>query len=360
MSDEPSKTLTYADAGVNIDAANALVDQIGPMAARTRIPGVVSGLGGFGGLFDLAASGVWNAGEAPPLLVSSTDGVGTKLKLAFTTGIHDTIGIDCVAMCVNDLLTTGAKPLFFLDYFATGRLNPGVAASVIGGVARGCELAGCALLGGETAEMPGMYGEGEYDLAGFAVGAVARDRLLPNLETIAPGHVLVGVASTGFHSNGFSLIRRIIADHNLDLNATVDGMERPLHQLLLEPTAVYADVIGAWLGWSGDDNAPSLPIAAMAHITGGGLVENLPRVLPKHLGARIDASTWSIPPLFTFMLTTGAVPNEESWRVFNMGIGLVAVLPATEAPSAIARAEAVGRQAWVIGDVVQKAGVVVV
>ena len=352
----PRPGLTYADAGVNIDAANDLVRQIAPMAARTRVPGVVSGLGGFGGLFDLAAAGVWAEGDGPPLLVSSTDGVGTKLKLAFTTGQHDTIGVDCVAMCVNDLLTTGAKPLFFLDYFATGRLTPDDAAAVIGGVATGCELAGCALLGGETAEMPGMYADGEYDLAGFAVGAVPRDHLLPKLDAVEAGQLLIGVASTGFHSNGFSLVRRVVDDRGLDLAAAPDGFERSLAALLLEPTAIYADVVGAWLDW-GEDAGPRLPLTAMAHITGGGLVENIPRVLPEGLGARVDASAWTRSPLFDLILTAGGVPADESWRVFNMGIGLVAVVPASHADEVVGRAKAVGREAWVIGEVVVGEGV---
>jgi phosphoribosylformylglycinamidine cyclo-ligase len=317
-------SLTYRDAGVDIDAGESLVDAIKPLARATTRPGVLGGIGGFGALFDLKA-----AGFADPLIVSTTDGVGTKLRLAIETGLHDTIGIDLVAMCVNDLIVQGAQPLFFLDYFATGGLDVAAAARVIGGIAAGCAACGCALVGGETAEMPGMYAPGDYDLAGFAVGAVERASLLP--AHVGPGDTLLGLASDGVHSNGFSLVRRIVAASGLDWSSPAPfAPGQTLGAALLAPTRLYV--------------APVLAVHragllhAAAHITGGGLPGNLPRVLPEGVQAVINRG-WEAPPVFRWLAEVGNVAPEEMLRVFNCGIGMVLVVHDADAATAILEAE---------------------
>lgn len=304
--------MTYADAGVSIDAGNALVKRIGPAAARTRRPGVVDGLGGFGALFDPRAAGLRD-----PVLVAATDGVGTKLRIAIDTGQLGTIGIDLVAMCVNDLLCQGAEPLFFLDYFATGRLDVDHAATVIEGIAEGCAQAGCALIGGETAEMPGMYGAGDFDLAGFAVGAMERGTGLP--AGVAEGDAILGLASSGVHSNGYSLVRRIVERSGLGWDAPAPGgAGGTLAEALLAPTRIYAAEMRAALATGA--------LRAAAHITGGGLTENLPRVLPEGLGARVDLGAWRLPPLFAWLAETGGIAEAEMLRTFNCGIGMALVV----------------------------------
>lgn len=308
----------YKDAGVDIDAGEALVERIKPMAASTSRPGVLGGLGGFGGLFALQ-------GYSDPVLVSGTDGVGTKLLLAQQLGRHDTVGIDLVAMCVNDIVVTGAEPLFFLDYVATGTLDQDALADVISGIAEGCRQAGCALLGGETAEMPGMYGRGHYDLAGFAVGAVERAQILDPAR-VCVGDALVGLPSTGIHSNGFSLVRKVV--EGLDM-AAEHGLGRPLGEVLLAPTRIYAKTILNLLKHH--------PLHGIAHITGGGIPGNLPRVLPSGLGARLDRSTWETPPIFSLLQERGDLSARDMARTFNLGLGMILVVPASEA-SAVAEA----------------------
>ena len=316
--------LSYRAAGVDIDAGDALVEAIKPLARATHRPGVMGGLGGFGALFDLKA-----AGFTDPVLVSSTDGVGTKLKIAIETGIHDTVGIDLVAMCVNDLVVQGAEPLFFLDYFATGKLEVTQARAVIAGIAEGCRQAGCALVGGETAEMPGMYDMGDYDLAGFAVGAAERDRLLPT--DIAAGDAVLGLASTGVHSNGYSLVRRVVAASGLDWSAPAPfASDSSIGRALMTPTRIYVKSLLA-LHRAG-------LLKAAAHITGGGLVGNLPRVLPDGLSAAIDP-TWPVPPVFRWLARTGGIDAREMLRVFNCGIGMaVVVSDAADATAILAEA----------------------
>src|SRR5215212_8661053 len=305
--------LTYADAGVSIDAGNALVKAIGPLARSTARPGADAELGGFGGLFDLKA-----AGYRDPLLVAANDGVGTKLKLAIETGRHDGVGVDLVAMCANDLIVLGAEPLFFLDYFATGKLDSAVAETVVASIADGCRQAGCALIGGETAEMPGMYAPSDYDLAGFCVGAVERDQALTGAG-IAPGDIILGLASSGVHSNGFSLVRRLIADNGwkLDRPALFDH-ERLLGEALLEPTRIYVKSLQPLIRAN--------RIRGLAHITGGGLPENIPRVLPENCHAVVDADAWELPRLFAFLQAGGAIEPGELARTFNCGIGMVAIV----------------------------------
>jgi len=305
--------LTYAEAGVDIDAGNALVKRIGPMAKSTARPGADGALGGFGGLFDLKA-----AGFQDPVLVAANDGVGTKLKVAIEAGKHDTVGIDLVAMCVNDLIVQGAEPLFFLDYFASGKLEVEHAAAVVEGIAEGCRQAGCALIGGETAEMPGLYASGDYDLAGFAVGAAERGTLLPS-DDIDEGDQLIGLPSSGLHSNGFSLVRRIVEHAGLSYTdpAPFDP-DRRLGEALLEPTKIYVKELLPVLR--------TRSIKALAHITGGGLPENLPRVLPEHLKAQIDTNTWTRPAVFDWLQETGGVDETEMLRTFNCGIGMVLVV----------------------------------
>ncbi len=336
LTSSPPTRLTYRDAGVDIEAGDALVEAIKPLARATDRPGTMGGLGGFGALFDLRA-----AGFRDPVLVSSTDGVGTKLRVAIEAGSHGTVGQDLVAMCVNDLVVQGAEPLFFLDYFATGRLRVEQARSVIAGIAEGCRLAGCALVGGETAEMPGMYGEGDYDLAGFAVGAAERGALLPRGD-IAPGDALLGLASTGVHSNGFSLVRRVARAAGLAWTdpAPFDPA-RPLGEALLAPTRIYVRALLA-LHRAG-------LLKAAAHITGGGLPGNLPRVLPAGVEAVLDAAAWTVPPVFAWLAAAGDVAAEEMLRVFNCGIGMVCVVPAAEAEAAAALLAAEGEVVFRIG-----------
>ncbi|GIL03262.1 MAG: phosphoribosylformylglycinamidine cyclo-ligase [Alphaproteobacteria bacterium] len=308
--------LTYAQAGVDIDAGNALVEAIKPAVRSTRRPGADGEIGGFGGLFDLKA-----AGFSDPVLVAANDGVGTKLKLAIEAGIHESVGIDLVAMCVNDLVVQGAEPLFFLDYFATARLDVATAATVIAGIAEGCRRARCALIGGETAEMPGIYATGDYDLAGFAVGAAERGRLLPAAD-LAEGDVLLGLASSGVHSNGFSLIRKIVEVSGARLDARAPfAADRSLARALLEPTRIYVRPLLAALRETG-------AIKAMAHITGGGFVDNVPRALPKHLAARIDLGAVAVPGVFAWIARIGGVGEREMLRTFNCGIGMVLVVGA--------------------------------
>jgi phosphoribosylformylglycinamidine cyclo-ligase len=311
------KPITYRDAGVDIDAGDALVEAIKPFAKKTMRPEVLAGIGGFGALAEIPKK------YREPVLVSGTDGVGTKLKLAFRLGRHDTVGIDLVAMSVNDILTQGAEPLFFLDYFACGRLDVAVATQVVKGIARGCEMAGCALIGGETAEMPGMYADGEYDLAGFAVGVVEKSGIIDGRD-IAPGDVVLGLASSGAHSNGYSLVRRIIERAKPDLRADFHG--RPLGDALLEPTRIYVKPVLALM--------QQVRVKGMAHVTGGGLVENLPRVLPESLKAVIERSAWALPPLFQWLQREGRVADEEMLRVFNCGIGMAIVVGAGDAGAA--------------------------
>jgi phosphoribosylformylglycinamidine cyclo-ligase len=311
------KPITYRDAGVDIDAGDALVEAIKPFAKRTMRPEVLAGIGGFGALAEIPKK------YREPVLVSGTDGVGTKLKLAFQLGRHDTVGIDLVAMSVNDVLTQGAEPLFFLDYFACGRLEVAVATEVIKGIARGCEMAGCALIGGETAEMPGMYADGEYDLAGFAVGVVEKSGIIDG-HGIAPGDLVLGLASSGAHSNGYSLVRRILDRARPDLRADFHG--RSLGDALLEPTRIYVKPVLALM--------EMVRIKGLAHITGGGLVENLPRVLPENLKAVIERSAWALPPLFQWLQREGQIADAEMLRVFNCGIGMAIVVRTEDAEAA--------------------------
>lgn len=307
--------LSYKDSGVDIDAGTDLVDAIKPLAGSTKRSGVVDGLGGFGALFDLKA-----AGFKDPILVSGTDGVGTKLKVAIDAGLHNTVGIDLVAMCVNDLIVQGAEPLFFLDYFATGKLKVEEGRAIVSGIAEGCRQSGCALIGGETAEMPGMYADGDYDLAGFAVGAVERERLLTG-DTAEAGDILLGLASSGVHSNGFSLVRKVVEHAGCSYADTAPfDPERTLGEAFLAPTRIYVKACLAALDAGG--------VKALAHITGGGLLENIPRVLPDGIGAAIDVQSWTLPPIFKWMMQEGNIQPTEMARTFNCGIGMViAVAP---------------------------------
>ncbi len=333
------RPLSYRDAGVDIDAGNALVKKIGPVAKRTRRPEVLGGLGGFGALCALPA------GYREPVLVAGTDGVGTKLRLAMQHDRHDTVGIDLVAMCVNDLIVGGAEPLMFLDYYATGKLDVDTAARVISGIGAGCELAGCALVGGETAEMPGMYEGEDYDLAGFCVGVVERDGILDGSKVKA-GDKLLGVGASGPHSNGYSLIRRILEQADYDADTRVGGV--PLIDALLAPTRIYVKQVLQLIRES--------QVHALAHITGGGLPENLPRVLPEGTRARIDSSSWQWPPVFQWLQAQGQVDTQEMYRTFNCGVGLVIVVPADAVDQSLALLEAAGEQAWLIGDIVAHDG----
>jgi len=334
--DTEKQSYSYEQAGVSIAAGNALVKAIAPLARATARPGADAELGGFGGFFDLKA-----AGYKDPLLVAGNDGVGTKVKLAIDHDRHDAIGIDLVAMCVNDLIVQGAEPLLFLDYFATGKLDNGVAERVVAGIAEGCKLAGCALIGGETAEMPGMYAAGDYDLAGFCVGAVERGEQLTG-DRVAEGDVLIGLASSGVHSNGYSLVRRLAADKGwkLDRPALFDN-ERLLIDHLIEPTRIYVKSLLPFIRAG--------RINALAHITGGGLLENVPRVLPKGLHARIDAGAWEQPRLMAFLQAQGHIEPEEMARTFNCGIGMVLAVPADSAAALMADLAAAGETVHVIG-----------
>jgi phosphoribosylaminoimidazole synthetase len=335
---ERASGLTYAGAGVDIDAGEALVEAIKPLARSTARPGAEAGLGGFGALFDLKA-----AGYADPLLVATTDGVGTKLKIAIETGLHDQVGIDLVAMCVNDLLAQGAEPLIFLDYYASGKLEVAVARQVVAGIAEGCRRAGCALVGGETAEMPGMYAGGDYDLAGFSVGAVERGGVLPRLEAQAPGDVMIGLSSSGPHSNGYSLIRKIVERSGLGWTAAAPfDPARGLAEALMSPTKIYVK--------------PVLPlikaglIKGGAHITGGGLIENPPRAIAKGLKPKFDWDAWPLPPVFAWLQEVGGVADAELRRTFNCGLGFVLITAPAEAPAVLAALLNAGEEAFVVGE----------
>lgn len=335
--------LTYAAAGVDIDAGNALVERIKPAAAATKRAGVMSGLGGFGGLFDLRA-----AGFTDPVLVAATDGVGTKLRIAIDTGLVDGVGVDLVAMCVNDLVCQGAEPLFFLDYFATGKLDVESAARIIEGIAKGCSASGCALIGGETAEMPGMYPEGDFDLAGFAVGAMERGTDLP--KGVAQGCVLIGLASSGVHSNGYSLVRRIVERSGLGWGDPCPwDAGQSLGAALLAPTRLYVRPALAAMATGG--------VRGLAHITGGGLTENLPRVLPEGLGAEIDLGAWPLPPVFRWLVETGGLAEAELLKTFNSGIGMVVVAAPDQAKAVEAALQEAGETTHRIGTVTAGAGV---
>ncbi|MFH1869719.1 MAG: phosphoribosylformylglycinamidine cyclo-ligase [Pseudomonadota bacterium] len=333
-----SSPLTYRDAGVDIDAGDALVERIKPAAKRTMRPEVLAGIGGFGALFEISKK------FRDPVLVSGTDGVGTKLKLAFQWQRHDTVGQDLVAMSVNDILVQGAEPLFFLDYFACGKLDVNTAATVIEGIARGCELAGCALIGGETAEMPSMYPEGEYDLAGFAVGAVEKSAIIDG-RSIRPGDVVLGLASSGAHSNGYSLIRRIIERAQPAAALKIGGV--PLQDAVMAPTRIYVKPLLALI--------QAMPVKGMAHITGGGLTENIPRVLGAHLTAIIERGQWPLPPLFQWLQREGQVADAEMHRVFNCGIGMVVIVAEADAGSAMQLLAAAGEQVYLLGHIAARA-----
>ena len=333
--------LTYADAGVDIDAGNALVDRIKPAAKRTNRSGVMSGLGGFGALFDLK-----DAGYSDPILVGATDGVGTKLRIAIDTGVVDGVGIDLVAMCVNDLVCQGAEPLFFLDYFATGKLETETAARIIEGIAEGCVRSGCALIGGETAEMPGMYPEGDFDLAGFSVGAMERGTALP--AGVVEGDVLLGLASDGVHSNGYSLVRKIVELSGLGWDADCPFSEGTLGEALLTPTRLYVKQSLAAVRAGG--------VRALAHITGGGLTENLPRVLPKDLGADIDLDAWELPGVFKWMAEVGGIAEAEMLKTFNCGMGMILSVSAERADELVAVLKDEGETVTRLGTVTAGAG----
>jgi phosphoribosylformylglycinamidine cyclo-ligase len=335
-----SKPLTYKDAGVDIDAGNTLVERIKPLVARTRRPEVMAGLGGFGGLFAIPPGRY-----EEPVLVSGTDGVGTKLKLAQITGIHDTIGIDLVAMCVNDVLVQGAEPLFFLDYFACGRLDTDLATAVISGIANGCEQAGAALIGGETAEMPDMYAEGEYDLAGFCVGAVERKNIIDG-TSVKPGDAIIGLASSGPHSNGYSLVRKVL---EITENRNVDGTNA--ETLLMEPTRIYVRSILKLM--------ETKNLKGLAHITGGGITENVPRILAGDMHAVIDTTSWQQPPIFDWLQASGRIKTDEMRRTFNCGVGMVVIVDAADVEAAVETLERHGEQAWHLGEIADGAGAVV-
>ncbi len=339
----PSERLTYAGSGVDIDAGNALVEAIKPAAKATNRLGSMGGLGGFGGLFDLKACGYHD-----PILVSATDGVGTKLKVAQLANLHDSIGIDLVAMCVNDLIVQGAEPFFFLDYFACGGLDIKQATAVIQGIALGCKQAGCQLIGGETAEMPDMYAKGDYDLAGFSVGAVERDAMLPNLDAMKAGDVVIGIASSGLHSNGFSLVRKLVSTLQLDWAAPCPfDTNKTLAVALLEPTHIYVGSLMSAI--------KAGRLKALAHITGGGLIENIPRILPAHLACEIDARSWRVPPVFEWIASTKLVPWHDFVRTFNIGIGMVVIAAPDQADALIAQWNEAGEQAQIIGTVTTRA-----
>ncbi len=334
MSTKPPVSLSYRDAGVDIDAGDALIEAIKPFAKRTMREGVLAGIGGFGALFEVSKK------YREPVLVSGTDGVGTKLKLAFHLNRHDTVGIDLVAMSVNDILVQGAEPLFFLDYFACGRLNVATATDVIKGIAAGCEQAGCALIGGETAEMPSMYPDGEYDLAGFAVGAVEKSRIIDG-KKISAGDVVLGLASSGAHSNGYSLVRKILDVAKPDLNADFHG--RPLSDVLIAPTRIYVKPLLALM--------EKIDIHGLVHITGGGLVENIPRVLQSNFTAVLHRDAWKMPPLFTWLQQHGGVEDAEMHRVFNCGIGMTVIVARDKADEAETMLKQLGETVFRLGEI---------
>jgi phosphoribosylformylglycinamidine cyclo-ligase len=333
----PSKGLSYRDAGVDIDAGDALVDRIKPLAKKTMREGVLAGIGGFGALFEVPKR------YKEPVLVSGTDGVGTKLRLAFEWNRHDTIGQDLVAMSVNDILVQGAEPLFFLDYFACGKLTVDTAATVVGGIAKGCELSGCALIGGETAEMPGMYPPGEYDLAGFAVGAVEKSKIITG-NNIVPGDVVLAIGSSGAHSNGYSLVRKIIERAGAKPSDDLGG--RPLGDVVMAPTQIYVKPLLKLIS--------EIDVKGMAHITGGGLVDNVPRVLPENTQAVLHRDSWQMPELFRWLQMKGGVADAEMVRVFNCGIGMVVIVSPSQADAAIKSLIAQGLTAWTVGEVVER------
>ncbi len=335
--------VTYKDAGVDIDAGNRFVQMIKPLVKAASRPEVMTDIGGFGGLFSLNTDKYRN-----PALVSGTDGVGTKLKLAFMLDRHDTVGIDLVAMCVNDIIVQGAEPLFFLDYLATGKLSPEKAAEIVKGISAGCIQANCALIGGETAEMPGMYADGEYDLAGFTVGVVDKDEIIDG-STITVGDRLIGVGSSGLHSNGYSLARKVLLENmKLPLEGTVPELGRTLGEELLEPTRIYVKTVLNLIR--------NFNIKGMAHITGGGLVENLPRVLPAHCRGVISGNSWDVPPIFELIRSGGNVERTEMLRTFNCGIGMVLVVPRDDVEDILGRLAGLGEKAWAIGEIVQTDG----
>lgn len=328
-------SLTYRDAGVDIDAGDALVQRIKSVAKRTRRPEVLGGLGGFGALCEIPEK------YQSPVLVSGTDGVGTKLKLAVEYGIHNSIGIDLVAMCVNDLIVTGAEPLFFLDYYATGKLDVQAAAEVVSGIGLGCEMAGCSLIGGETAEMPGMYEGSDYDLAGFCVGVVEKSEIIDGTKVQA-GDKLLALPSSGIHSNGYSLVRKVISERKIDVaNTEIGGKAMP--EVLLEPTRIYVKTLLTLID--------SLPVHAIAHITGGGLTENLPRVLPEQLSANIDLNSWTMPAIFQWLQEQANIDAGEMLKTFNCGVGMILVLPKDQAQNAVDLLNSLGEDAWVIGEI---------
>lgn len=338
--------LTYADAGVDIDAGNELVQKIKPMVARTLRQGVLGGIGGFGGMFELPVDRYQH-----PVMVSGADGVGTKLRLAIELGIHDTIGIDLVAMCVNDIIVCGAEPLWFLDYLATGKLDVSQAQDIISGIAEGCVQSGAALLGGETAEMPGIYAQDDYDLAGFAVGVVEKSNIIDG-SAVAAGNTLIAIGSSGPHSNGYSLIRKVVEGHSLnDAPATLPAGQT-LGQALLAPTKIYAKTIAAILS--------EHQVNAIAHITGGGLTENIPRVLPENTVASIDRSSWSLPPIFQWLQNNGNISTDEMLKTFNCGVGMVLVVNADAADAVVASLQNASEEAWVIGSITAAEGDAVV
>jgi len=344
MSTASPTPLSYKDAGVDIDAGDALVERIKPLAKKTMREGVLAGIGGFGALFEVPRR------YKEPVLVSGTDGVGTKLKLAFEWQMHDTVGIDLVAMSVNDVLVQGAEPLFFLDYFACGKLDVDTAAAVVGGIARGCELSGCALIGGETAEMPGMYPAGEYDLAGFAVGAVEKSKILTGRD-VAPGDVVLGLASSGVHSNGFSLVRKCIERAGADLPATLDG--QPFKQAIMAPTRLYVKSVLAALA-KHPRTEDAFGIKALAHITGGGLLENIPRALPEGTAAHLKKGSWPQTELFAWLQKVAGIDDIEMNRTFNNGIGMVVVIAADEAAACAATLRELGETVYEIGAIAPK------
>jgi len=336
-SNSSSKGLSYRDAGVDIDAGDALVDRIKPLAKKTMREGVLAGIGGFGALFEVPKR------YKEPVLVSGTDGVGTKLRLAFEWDRHDTIGQDLVAMSVNDILVQGAEPLFFLDYFACGKLTVDTAATVVGGIAKGCELSGCALIGGETAEMPGMYPPGEYDLAGFAVGAVEKSKIITGAR-IVPGDTILAIGSSGAHSNGYSLVRKIIERAGAKPSDDLGG--RPLGDVVMAPTEIYVKPLLKLI--------TEVDVKGMAHITGGGLVDNVPRVLPENTQAVLHRDSWQMPELFRWLQMKGGVADAEMVRVFNCGIGMVVIVSPDQADAAIKSLTAQGLKAWTVGEVVER------
>jgi phosphoribosylformylglycinamidine cyclo-ligase len=340
LSEQNQESLNYKSAGVDIAAGSELVERIKPIAARTRTAGVMAGLGGFGSMFELPLDRYQN-----PILVSGTDGVGTKLKLAIESGIHNTVGIDLVAMCVNDIIVQGAEPLFFLDYFATGKLDVDTAAAVIEGIGKGCELAGAALVGGETAEMPGMYADGEYDLAGFCVGIVEKTKIIDGSKVKA-GDKLIGIASSGPHSNGYSLIRKILEHSKASLNDSFEG--GTLGKALLEPTNIYVKSLLSLLD--------QVPVHALAHITGGGITENLPRVLPEGISAQINLAAWEFPSIFKWLQQQGNVTLADMLTTFNCGVGMIVVVPAEYENAALRYLEKSGEIAFTLGELVESEG----